>query len=1304
MYYGKGLGQNTTGWHLLKNPSTIASSQKMVSITDGLGAKDSISYGLLTDSEVYSVTQHHSFPLVRLAGSLPVVTSRKESIPSEYRTTNYSYANGILHLHGKGFLGFEDVRTESSTGIVTDTHLDLDSTFYVLLSESIIQKNTAGTQINQITNSTNIRSLGSHTYTTSSTSKGVRNPLDYFSKRESGGFYENGFPTFQVTEDDLFTADREITYWESPLDSVWIKGLPEEILITKYETSFNSDDVYERITYERDPSTGLVLKETYIRNGQTVSTDGYSYNEYGQVILHYTVPFNSTDTLVSRYVYNSKGQLITEYDPRGLMRSYAYRPQYGTLSSILEFDCVRTQYSYDGLFRETNRSTPIESVQTTRVQSSYGGGVYYIKERRTGETPIITYYDAWERKIAEASYLANGTLMYRDYQYLPNGKIGFISFPHKSTETTSEGTTYTYENVAQRLAETLDSNGKRSTWENRFPGYVLSVIDGITTETSYYTPDKVRDVVDASGWIDYTYNADGNISAIIGEDSETDYTYDLYGRLIRTTDMNGVTKQYSYDSNGHPYRTSIAGSILETNYDKYGILRSKSWTEPGESPHTVNYTYDNRFRLIREEGDGYLNTYGYDSYGRVTNKFSRAGDDHTEGLYVTISYNSDNRVSQTIHDFNTLSWTSSILEQFSYNNGYKISDVLKDTLVWSLTEQDRWGHMTEEEDFLGVTNYEFDDYGNMLYMDRATNSQIDEAYTYNLQTGNMTHKNNTLLTYDSMNRLTGWAGETYSYDDKGNITHQPFVGNFSYNGYRLTNMLAGNNYFPDDSIRISYYTALERPKSIENEQYKAKFYYDGNGDRFMMKVFKREGEEFRLNFTRYYLAGNAEVTLDTLGHYSYLYYAGGDAYMAPAVIVIDENENANIYQITRDNLGSAIQYENANGCCYRNSYSPWGVRTYAEEDTIFYQPGEMPAFGPFYRTYTGHEDLWMFGLLNANARLYSPYLGRFVSPDPLLNEDGSPLDFNPYVYARNNPYRYIDRNGEFWWLAPVFIGAAMNAAIYSISAAITGNWNVGDFFKSMGMGAITGGLGIGTSLLSSQLGNFGNSFTYGLLSNMANNTITNTILGEKISFGDVPGMLVGAAISGVLPTFSPIGTASIKNIASEIGFNTLRGGIVGTASGSVNALMYDDPSLIWEGVVSGAISGFSRTTLHAAIMGAPYKEKYYEAEGIYRKGGLAYYLQRKKLIKGRGLTLGRHVYTNEENLNQTYIDALRYHESYHLQQIDNLSVARFYGRILLEYMKYGFHASFDTPSALENDAENYTEGKTGVRLTLRRRK
>lgn len=1107
MYWGKALGQNTTGWHQLKNPSVKASSQKIISITDGLGAKDSISYGLLTDRDVYSVTHHHAFPLIRMAGSFPVVTSRTESITTDSRTTSYSYANGILHLLGKGFLGFEDIRTESSTGIVTDTHSVLDSTYYVLLPDNTMQSNTSGTQIYWDLTRVFLQGIAPHSYKIIQRNHRTEKLLDGYREFNECWDFENGFPTCQELSNDIFCIDKEITYWESQQNDVWIKGLPEIIHISKSGNNLIGDSIFETIIYERNPSNGLLLKETKKRGEDVVCTDGYSYNEYGQMTSHYTVPYNSTDTLVTRYEYYSTGRLKKVYDPKGLSKTYHYNSSYGTLTSFNDFNGVTTLFLYDGLFRETSRRTAIESCQTQRAFSDYGGGVYFVRQNITGKTPVISYYDAWERKIAESSYLADGSLMYQDYQYLSNGKIGFVSFPHKRTEAASGGTTYTYDNV-QRLRSKVDSNGKTSTWSYS-AAQVTSCIDGVTTTTDYYAEDVLFMVSDSTGWIAYDYNADGEIGLISNsEDYETSYTYDSYGRLAQTTDMNGVTKIYSYDSNGYPYRTTTNGSILETNYDKYGILRSKSWSEPNELPHTVNYMYDNRFRLIRETGDGYQNTYSYDQYGRITHKCNSITGNQSESLDVSIQYGSDNHVSNSVCYFSSI--PTQIPEQYSYSYGYKVSDVLNDTLVWSLTGQDKWGHTTEEEDFLGNTSYLFNDYGNMLYVDRSADYSVGETYTYDIQRGNMIRKNNVPFSYDSLNQLTGWYNYTYSYDCMGNITHQPLVGTFSYDGFRVTDMLTESNLNLDDSLRIRYYKSIERPRSIENELYKADFYYDGNGDRFMMKVYKKEAWGTHLSFTRYYLADNAEVTVDTLGHYSHLYYAGGDAYTAPAVMVIDENENSSIYEITRDNLGSAILYENVAGNYYQNSYSPWGVRTYIGESTVFYRPGEEPGFGPFYRTYTGHEDLWMFGLLNANARLYSPYLGRFVSPDPLLAEDGSPLDFNPYVYARNNPYRYIDRNGEFWWVAAfALIGGGLN---------VWSNWdsinNAGDFLGFFAIGAASSALMSMAGVPAGFVQGFAVGASLGVASNLIQGAMNELFMGVPFNI-DSKSLLIQAGISGI---------------------------------------------------------------------------------------------------------------------------------------------------------------------------------------------
>ena len=65
------------------------------------------------------------------------------------------------------------------------------------------------------------------------------------------------------------------------------------------------------------------------------------------------------------------------------------------------------------------------------------------------------------------------------------------------------------------------------------------------------------------------------------------------------------------------------------------------------------------------------------------------------------------------------------------------------------------------------------------------------------------------------------------------------------------------------------------------------------------------------------------------------------------------------------------------------------------------------------RGYTGHEHLTAFGLINMNARLYDPVIGRFLSPDPQLQEPYSSQNYNRYSNCLNNPLKYNDPNGEF---------------------------------------------------------------------------------------------------------------------------------------------------------------------------------------------------------------------------------------------------------------------------------------------------
>jgi hypothetical protein len=93
------------------------------------------------------------------------------------------------------------------------------------------------------------------------------------------------------------------------------------------------------------------------------------------------------------------------------------------------------------------------------------------------------------------------------------------------------------------------------------------------------------------------------------------------------------------------------------------------------------------------------------------------------------------------------------------------------------------------------------------------------------------------------------------------------------------------------------------------------------------------------------------------------------------------------------------------------------------------------------------------------ARYYDPVIGRFYSNDPVdylgHMQRGNPAHgFGRYTYANNNPYKYIDPNGEFGLL-----GFAIGFGVELASQAIAGEGYSLTKATVMGVsGALTGGL------------------------------------------------------------------------------------------------------------------------------------------------------------------------------------------------------------------------------------------------------
>ncbi len=63
------------------------------------------------------------------------------------------------------------------------------------------------------------------------------------------------------------------------------------------------------------------------------------------------------------------------------------------------------------------------------------------------------------------------------------------------------------------------------------------------------------------------------------------------------------------------------------------------------------------------------------------------------------------------------------------------------------------------------------------------------------------------------------------------------------------------------------------------------------------------------------------------------------------------------------------------------------------------------------RRYINQEDLTPVQLINLNARVYDPLLGKFMSPDPVISDQDDSQSWNAYAYSHNNPMSKEDPTG-----------------------------------------------------------------------------------------------------------------------------------------------------------------------------------------------------------------------------------------------------------------------------------------------------
>ena len=788
------------------------------------------------------------------------------------------------------------------------------------------------------------------------------------------------------------------------------------------------------------------------REGYLVCETRWEYDAFGNVISEKSAPYGATTFTGSTFTYDTVGRFLTSStNSLGHTVTYSDYNKFGRPTMETDHLGRVTSYTYDdwGNLIETLYSDG----SVARTTLSWGGeGLYTMQKTMTGAPSEIIHFDCLGREVRSGTLRFDTRWQYIDKEYDDKGRLYKESLPFKGNSAVYWDE-ITYDDYGRKTS-VIRSSGNQTTLTYNASS-VTTYQNGIASTKTYDAGGNLVSVADAGGVMTYSLRDDGQpLSVTLSGGIMTTFSYDRYGRRNSIVDPSaGIqTEDVVYNDDGSSVLTHVNpnGTII-TYTDRFG--RKTKVERPGE--YTTDYTYDSNGLLVSEvSSNGTSNVYTYDAYDRVVSLTETVPDG--KWLKKTYTYNVGGTISSVAYE----SQSGPICtESYTYAYGHVQRIGVGSLHVRLITGENMLGQPATVRTGNLTRTYSYTPYG--MPIRRTMGSVMDYSYSFDPLTGNLVNRTDNIrnqteiFEYDDLNRLISIDDREISYADNGNIISIDGVGDISYDNadrpYQVTSLTLEDDVVSSDVQSVAY-TCYSRPSIISEGNKSTAFTYNGNGERVKMYVSVNGLPVL----SRYYIGNQYEVDMSTSGIIQRL-YLGGDAYSAPAVYIKEGSGAWTFYNIGRDYLGNITHIATEDGTLVEeNSYDPWG-RLRNPETKEIYSLGTEPEL-MLGRGYTGHEHLTWFGLINMNARLYDPVLGRFLSPDPFVQMPDFTQNFNRYSYCLNNPLVYVDENGEFWHIV---IGAVIGGVSNWISNGCEFSWRgLGYFGVGAGIGAlsaITGG-------------------------------------------------------------------------------------------------------------------------------------------------------------------------------------------------------------------------------------------------------
>ena len=1046
---------------------------KLLQIKDAMANTIDVNYEPLTNGHVYSDGSSVEFPVISHPLPLDVVSSVMTSngiLPSV--TTTCRYKGMRIHMQGLGVLGFEERSVaDKSSGMTTINRVEsYDSQYYLpKKTSSMIVVSKDGEKY---------ETKSSMTFVMDEIPDGKGTKFYHQKRKEDTDIYGN--TSYVDYEYDITNAvlKKEKSYFKGEEKSMYklveyfypsnktYKGalLPERISTTqKHKDDSKAFTLWTKFVYNPDGLLSLKIDNYNQNNSNQGVKTMFEYDAFGNTIKT-TVSGSDIKTISTINKFDETGRFVvkkyTEPLSKTVEKTYDV---FGKCITSTEYDDEEykqtTTYKYDDWGNLIETTSPDGNVTRTLLRWENNLRKRYYELTEAPHAPWVkTWYDTSGREIEVESVGAMAIAINTKISYDDRGQI-----VERNSNVGDRRVTDTFKYDAYgRMVKSESSTGEIATtcYANRS----VTVNDGKKTVKkkldSWGNPTSVED---GECDVTYKYNSNGNPSVIKSGSDITRFEYDEVGNKKSMTTSDRGTVIYKYNVLGECVYTKEDNRICQnTMYDELGrVIEKKTGTyvtkyEYGKSGAGANLLTSKSLEDSKGNVLSY-STFVYDNYKRLKCKYE---------------YGKSMKVFRTEYEYNSFGEVQNISRWISEKNislsigyvyddyGNKIEISYNDYMsglkpVWRLS---KYTGKYVSLSLLGCDGLEseksFDDAGSLVnsHVSYRGYDLTSLFYTYDPSTGNMNSRSGMLMCkemfdYDDNNRLTNYVSlngknQYVDYSENGNIIYKSDLGSYRYQNaskpHRLTQLDNEETSYPLDTRTINYnvWNRVSRIKDTETG-YEMQLTYDDEGNRNWSKLTKygalvRETE---------YIGCLEHVKSKTADEYF--------VYLDDNLLYHFNDHVSECLYLCTDHLGSVVKIVNEHGDAYFEAmYDAWG-----NQEVVTNTIG-------FIRGYAGHEEMPEFGLVNMNARLYDPMLGRFLSPDNYVQMPEDSQNFNRYSYCLNNPLRYVDPSGN----SAVLVGTIAFALLSSACETVMWHGDFGSFALNFGvkMLGVAGGSAIGS--------------------------------------------------------------------------------------------------------------------------------------------------------------------------------------------------------------------------------------------------